>query len=132
MPVPGNYNFMVVGEGIIAHWPTKKGGGFRPVEGTSYATAVAVSIAALILAFANQNRCRKLRKESEKTVCVEELRDIAGMERVLHSISKEPIDRGYLWINPMLLWAEFPEDEDESAEAIRQYGWKKICNALQK
>lgn len=52
--VADNPNFMVVGETFPAHWPTQKGGGFRSVEGTSFATPIAVAMAALILAFANQ------------------------------------------------------------------------------
>ncbi|KAI9652610.1 MAG: hypothetical protein M1821_008357 [Bathelium mastoideum] len=132
MPVERDSNFMVIGENIIAHWPKAKGGGFRPVEGTSFATPVAVSIAALILAFANQGRCRKLREESEKKVRVEELRVNSGMRRVLEAISEKSTD-GYLWINPKLLWAKFPEDgEEDTAEAMREHGWKLIREALKK
>lgn len=130
--VEGNSNFMVVGEGIIAHWPTAKGGGFRPVEGTSFATPVAVSMAALILAFANQKRCRKLWEENKKKVRVEELGSNSGMRRVLQEISELSTDK-YLWIDPMLLWARFPEDgEDNTVEAMREHGWKVIRRALKK
>lgn len=131
-PVERNPNFMVLGEGIIAHWPTDKGGGFRLVEGTSFATPVAVSMAALILAFVNQKRCKKLREEIEKEVRVKELGSNAGMRRVLQDISEKSTD-GYLWINPILLWAKFPEDgEDDTVEAMRAHGWKVIRRALRK
>jgi hypothetical protein len=132
MLVERDSNFMVVGEGIIAHWPNAKGGGFHPVEGTSFATPVAVSMAALILAFANQTRCRKLREESKKKVRVEALGLNWGMRRVLEAISEKSTD-GYLWINPMLLWAKFPEDgEDDTVEAMREHGWRLIRKALKK
>ncbi|KAK3940187.1 peptidase S8/S53 domain-containing protein [Diplogelasinospora grovesii] len=57
-PIADNPNFMVIGEGIMAHWPTTRPyigpnsiDGFGPVEGTSFATPVAVAMAAIILEF---------------------------------------------------------------------------------
>ncbi|KAH6892530.1 hypothetical protein B0T10DRAFT_458239 [Thelonectria olida] len=82
MPVDRNPNFMVIGEQIIAHWPTAKRGGFRDAEGTSFATPVAVTMAALILAFVNQTRCQKLREECEEKVKVKELWQNWGMTSV--------------------------------------------------
>ena len=130
--VKKNSNFMVTGEGIIAHWLTAKGGGFRPVEGTSFATPIAVAMAALILAFANQKLCGDLRKKSGKQVKVEELWQIQGMSKMLEAISKKSTD-GYLWINPKLLWAEYSDDGDEdTVVAVREHGWKVIRTALKK
>lgn len=89
-------------------------------------------MAALILAFVNQKRCKKLREEIEKEVRVKELGSNAGMRRVLQDISEKSTD-GYLWINPILLWAKFPEDgEDDTVEAMRAHGWKVIRRALRK
>lgn len=128
--VQRNSNFMVIGERIIAHWPAAKGGGFRAVEGTSFATPVAAAIAALILAFANQTRCQKLREESQRKVEVKELWRNSGMTRVLEKISEKSAD-GYSWIDPMLLWATFPEDDEEDTpKTVREHGWKVICRAL--
>jgi hypothetical protein len=89
-------------------------------------------MAALILAFANQTRCQKLREESKKKVHVEALGLNWGMRRVLEAISEKSVD-GYLWISPMLLWTKFPDDGDEdTAVAMREHGWKVIRKALRK
>lgn len=125
-------DFMVLGENIFAHWLTGKGGGFRPVEGTSFATPVAVSMAALILAFTNQKVCRKLREETEKKVRVKDLGSNRGMRRLLRAISEVSTDR-YLWINPMLLWATFPEEgAEDTPGAMREHAWRVIHRALKK
>ncbi|OTA82501.1 hypothetical protein M434DRAFT_42330, partial [Hypoxylon sp. CO27-5] len=48
---PSADNFMTTGENVVTHWPKEKGGPFRLDNGTSFATPVAVAMAALILAF---------------------------------------------------------------------------------
>ena len=55
---------IVFGENLASHWPTAKGGGLRTGSGTSFATPVAVAIAALILAFVNQDISEDHRKKA--------------------------------------------------------------------
>jgi hypothetical protein len=137
---PPNYNFMVIGERIPAFGLIAKSRGDCYVEGTSFATPVAVAIAALILAFANQTRCRILRNECEEKL---EKRGVhwrylwlnEGMRRVLAAIS-EPADSGYLSISHNLLWKEYRDERDTDEEsrgtnhAMRDHGWKVILHAL--
>jgi hypothetical protein len=123
-PIKDNHNFMVVGEAITAHQLTAKGGGFTTVDGTSFATPVAVSMAALILGFANQAACKKL----EKPYNVGRLRSKWGMRNVLYEISKESGD--YSWIRPVLLWHQCFFGENEH-QFIREWGLTTICTALE-
>ncbi|KAI1299920.1 hypothetical protein F5Y03DRAFT_243836 [Xylaria venustula] len=130
--IKGNPNFMVIGEDIPAHWLTEKGGGFRLVKGTSFATPVAVAIAALILAFTRQIRGEEERKESAVKVDLGYLKENWGMMKIFEKISEKSDDK-YFWINPMLLWKDFPGDGDEKTiEGSRKHGWKVIREALTK
>jgi hypothetical protein len=136
---PPNYNFMVIGEHIPAFGLVAKRRGDCYVEGTSFATPVAVAIAALILAFANQIRCRKPREKCEEKL---KTRGVhwrylwlnEGMGRVLEAIS-EP-DSGYLSISHKLLWKEYQDERDTdedsmgTTQAMRDHGWKVILDAL--
>ncbi|KAJ4179451.1 hypothetical protein NW767_014625 [Fusarium falciforme] len=129
--VHGNQNFMTVGEQIMTHWPTRKGGGFRNAQGTSIATPVAASIAALILAFVNQSRCKNDREEYQKRVKVRDLWKNGGMIKLLQEISKPVGD--YRWIDPRLLWSAYPERyEEQTADSRRNDAWRRICKALRK
>jgi subtilisin family serine protease len=135
MPIgDGNKDFMVVGENIPAHWLTAKGGGFRIVEGTSFATPVAVAMAALIVAFVNQVRrpCWTIREESELKIRLETLWENGGMIKVLELASQKTSDN-YSWISPNLLWRTFPEDDEpDTVETSRAHGWKIIRRALRR
>lgn len=128
-----NYNFMVVGQDIPAHWLEDKGGGYRSVEGTSFATPVAVAMAALILAFANQTKYWTLRKTCERKLSdhgwgakVESLWLNEGMGRVLEAISIKT-SGGYRSISPELLWRNCCEGD---ANSIREHAWNEIYKAL--
>lgn len=135
MPVADNKNFMVVGEGIAAHRTMRKGGGFCYARGTSFATPVAVSMAADILAFASQTRadCRAARQRSDEVVDVGRLWTNEGMIKVLDKCSDEALERSqqsaYRWIDPRLLWKTFPEDGDDDEVG---HGWRTIRRALEK
>jgi hypothetical protein len=122
--VDGCRNFMVVGEEIFTHWPSAKGGGFRGCSGTSFATPVAVAMAALILAFVHQRRPKEERDEYSRIS--EELREISGMKKVLRRISNQSKD-GYLWINPELLWGGFNPEIDRDPQA---YARRLLLRAL--
>lgn len=126
LPVSYNRNFMVVGEGIMAH---KMGGGFECVEGTSFATPIAASMAAMILAFVNQQRCEDIRKryEEEMGLEVQQLRSMWGMGNILRSISKQKGE--YLWIHPELLWRDSLPVRDQT-QHDREKGWTAIWTAL--
>jgi hypothetical protein len=137
-PVMTNYNFMVIGEQIPASGLMARNNENCYLEGTSYATPVAVAIAALILAFANQRRCKASRNE-----CEEKLRKKGihwdymwlneGMRKVLQAISIESTCSRYLSISHKLLWKDYLDDRDtygEKNEAMRKHGWKVIHDAL--
>jgi hypothetical protein len=127
-PVPENRNFMVVGEKIIAHQLTAKGGGFTSVEGTSFATPVAVSMAAMILGFANQEQSADVRdKCKESGLGVENLRSKWGMRNVLYEISDKL--GGYSWITPQLIWSRCLFTRNDYQQT-REEGWRVICTAL--
>jgi hypothetical protein len=131
LPVNNNLNFMVVGENINTHWLTAKGGGFRISDGTSFATPVAVAMAALILAFVNQKRCEMNKKECGR---INFIRENWGMIAVLEKISAK--FNGYSWIDPELLWAERAlDDKDEwdqwlPGEGSKKRAWKVVRKAL--
>lgn len=130
--VKNNKNFMVVGENILAHWLTTKGGGFRVIEGTSFATPVAVAMAALVLAFVNQSRikCMAELETAKKSVDVKRLWENSGMIDLLEKVSEKSPD-GYLWIDPRLLWRKYLKDgEEETLDTSRAHGWKTIRKAL--
>jgi len=127
-PVDDNRNFMVIGEGITAHQLTAKGGGFRTVEGTSFATPVAVSMAAMILSFVNQARSQDIRRMYEENgLDLKDLKSTLGMRNILREISKQ--SGRYSWIDPQLLWRGYLSMKDEPW-GMREEGWRVICTAL--
>jgi hypothetical protein len=136
-PIDDNLNFMVIGERIPASGLLAKDRENCYVEGTSFATPVAVAMAALILAFANQRMCKAPRDE-----CEEKLRQRGihwdyiwlneGMRRVLKAISMKSRCKGYLSISHKLLWNDYRDDRDgdgETNEAMRKHGWMVIYRA---
>jgi hypothetical protein len=138
---PPNYNFMVIGERIPAFGLIAESRGDCYVEGTSFATPVAVAMAALILAFANQTRCRIPREECGRKLKKRGVhwRDLwlnEGMRRVLEAISVKSADGGYLSISHNLLWKEYRDERDTDEDsmgtnqAMRDHGWKVILDAL--
>lgn len=130
-PVASSHNFMVVGEQVLTHWPETKGGGFRLDEGTSFATPVAASMAALILAFERQHLCKKNREEAEEMVDLDELRELHGMGRVLRHISVPDRETGhYSYIYPSLLWKDFNRAFEGDRKRVRKHAWDVIQDAL--
>jgi subtilisin family serine protease len=126
--VTDNRNFMVVGEGIRAHQLTAKGGGYMSVEGTSFATPVAVSMAALILSFADQWNSQDIRKEYvDNGLDPTKLNSTWGMRNILREISKR--SGKYSWIDPQLLWIGYLSMKDEP-QGMREQGWRVIWSAL--
>ncbi|KAI1842174.1 hypothetical protein JX266_011582 [Neoarthrinium moseri] len=126
-PPSGRTNIMVVGEDILTHWPTSKGGGFRPYSGTSFSTPVAVAMAALILAFVRQKRCSRERTRLEEFLV--DLPEISGMRKVLQKISNPVASGHYQWIHPDLLWKDF-KTKFEDEEGRRAYAWRMLRDAL--
>jgi hypothetical protein len=129
-PLRGSYNFMVVGERILSHWPTVNGGGFRLCTGSSFAAPVATAIAAIILAFTWQTRCKKEREKAAKKVRLDDLRTNWGMAKVLSRISKTKGD--FHSISPQLFWEDYHDLEDPMQNEIesRQHAWQIIEVAL--
>lgn len=120
-------NFMVIGEDIPVHRAVSHGGGFKPCSGTSFATPVAVAMAALILSFVRQKRCTEERNRLEDQIAA--LYEISGMRKVLRKISS-PVGNGrYYWIHPQLLWKDF-RPQFEAEEGRRAYAWRILREAL--
>ncbi|KAL2855140.1 hypothetical protein BJX68DRAFT_23369 [Aspergillus pseudodeflectus] len=130
LPLRGSYNFMVVGERILSHWPTTNGGGFRLCTGSSFAAPVATAIAALILAFTWQARCKKEREKAANKVILDDLRTNSGMAKVLSRISKTRGD--FHSISPQLFWEDYHDLEDpiQNESEARQHAWQIIEAAL--
>lgn len=131
-PIPSSHNFMVEGERVLTHWPEGKGGGFCFDDGTSFATPIAVSMAALILAFERQHLCKKEREEVGKHVEIDELRELHGMSRVLRQVSVPVLENGYgfSYIHPWLLWKDLNPLFSEDRDKIRKHAWSVIQDAL--
>lgn len=124
--VDRNPNFAVVGERIPVHWLTSKGGGFRLAQGTSFATPVAVAMGALILTFANQQRC-EINMESVSTdVNPDNLFKPWGMASVFAKIS-DTIDLYYSLVKPEMLWIDY---EGQNGKPSRKHAWEIIEHAL--
>ncbi|KAL2836698.1 peptidase S8/S53 domain-containing protein [Aspergillus pseudodeflectus] len=129
-PLRGSYNFMVVGERILSQWPTGNGGGFRLCTGSSFAAPVMTAIAALILAFTWQTRCKKEREKVIKKIRLDDIQTNSGMARVLSRISK--IKGDFYSVSPQLFWEDYHDLEDLMQNEIesRQHAWQIIEAAL--
>ncbi len=126
--VRGNFNLMVVGEGVITHWPKRKGGGFRRDDGTSFSTPVAAAMAGLVLAFVYQGRCQRERAAAERRTglnVVGQLHDNYVMARLLHSVGAVGENHEFCYVWPKLLWAEYQplSQEVDAAERERRKSW---------
>ena len=126
-------NFIAYGENIRSHWPTTKGGGFRVMTGNSTATPVAVSMAALLLAFVNQSICRRWREEVDRSVNLKKLRKLHYMRKLLKRISERRRDN-YYWIHSSLLWKDYQPDSEQGKdpESAIAHAWEVIRKALSK
>ncbi|PMD47787.1 subtilisin-like protein [Hyaloscypha variabilis F] len=123
-------NFMVLGQNILSQWPSAEGGGFRLLSGTSYATAVATAMAALVLAFTWQTICRNERANLPD-VPLGELQTNSGMTKVLKKISTPP-DNNYRNIRPKLFWHDYNDGPDPKTRVSKSRGhaWNIIETAL--
>ncbi|OTA69997.1 ankyrin [Hypoxylon sp. EC38] len=129
---PSADNFMTTGENVVTHWPKEKGGAFRLDNGTSFATPVAVAMAALILAFVEQKICKIQRATAEKFVKLEKLHDNYWMSALLKSISNSEANPGYHTIGPELLWKDLNKlyKKTKEKDKCREHAWNVITNAL--
>jgi hypothetical protein len=125
-PTEKNPNLMVVGERILLHWLTSKGGGFRYGQGTSFATPVAVSMGALVLTFQKQRRCEINLESIKSDVIISELYKPWGMASLFTRISTF-VGNHYSSIEPELLWYKY---EETDPKASRKYAWDLIEGAL--
>ncbi|KAI1087485.1 ankyrin [Rostrohypoxylon terebratum] len=135
LPHPNTDNFIVVGDNVLTHWPTAKGSPFKMDSGTSFATPVAVAMAALILAFVQQTICKGNYTKAQELIgleVLEELHENSGMIRLLKSVSFPGPDPGYLLIHPELLWKDlqFPYKKSKDPSKSREHAWDVIINAL--
>ncbi|KAK2594367.1 hypothetical protein QQS21_007927 [Conoideocrella luteorostrata] len=101
--------FITHGEDVWSQWPTKLGGGFRPMSGTSVATPIAVGMAAMILAFLNttstwspEQKRQWLDRSKERR-----LRSTRGMGRLLEHICRDR--NGLRILSPKLMWEDDPD-----------------------
>lgn len=126
-------NFMVLGEDVLSHWPTSKGGGFRLMSGTSTATAIATALVALLLEFTRQSIGEVQREEVSRIVRLERLQSLSGMTALLKRIS--PRVDGYHWIHSSLLWKEYDhvlEVQQGNPKLAREHAWGVIRDSLRK
>lgn len=120
-PVPDNPNFMVSGENIPTRWP---GNVEQAASGSSFATAIATSMAALILEFARQKLPKPSKEDPRRRlrqpeINFQKLQEADVMIRLLRKISRK--GRGdFLWIHPHLLWKDMSSNvEAGTMEACR-------------
>ncbi|KAI0137788.1 ankyrin [Hypoxylon sp. NC0597] len=125
-------NFMTTGENVVTHWPKEKGGPFRLDNGTSFATPVAVAMAALIFAFVEQKVCKIQRAKAQELVKLEKLHENHGMRALLRSISSSNANPGYHTIWPELLWIDLHirYKMTKEKDKCREHAWNVIENAL--
>lgn len=101
-------NFSVVGENIKAGWPSPnpdKLGGTKYMSGTSFATPVAVAIAALLVGFVSQ-------RKPEHTGRVVSLKSPTGIKAIFEA-SSERRNGKYDVVNPVKAFGEGTEPELE-------------------
>lgn len=122
---------MVVGENLASHWPTAKGGGLRTGSGTSFATPVAVALAALILAFVNQDISEDHRKKALKFVQWQDLWTVSKMRAMLAYISTHTSDSSAS-IHSHILWKDYDRRQGTTPEDLRAYGWDTIRKAIKR
>lgn len=105
--------FLTYGEDVYSHWPTQLGGEFRKMSGTSVSTPIAVSMAAMILAFLNRTNAWSPEQKRQRLDRSKEgrLRSTRGMGRLLEHICR---DRdGVKVLSPLLMW-----DDDQDLEPL--------------
>lgn len=111
-PTPQNdENFSIVGEYIKSAWPDPNNASTtKRMSGTSFATAVAVGLTALVLDWSHQ--CMPGLNSFIK------LRSYSGLRRILRLMSQER-DAGYRYISPFELFAQHPTKiEQDILEAL--------------
>lgn len=127
------YNFMAVGENLLVHRLAQKGGGFELVSGSSFATPVVVSVAALVLAFVWQEECKRERDEVGREVMLEDLGSLGGMGRVLMALGEKTA--GSYWaVGMKLFWAGYREgdgrDPEKEEKEARRWAWGVLRGAV--
>ena len=113
------YHFIALGEGVRSSWPRARGGPYMARSGTSYATAVAVGLAASVMDFLrfklwNEN------PDSAERYLLEKLRSRRGMQKVLFAIAHQTSD-GYHNLAPWKLFDKY--SESRSNEVKDQLRW---------
>ncbi|UNI16669.1 hypothetical protein JDV02_003085 [Purpureocillium takamizusanense] len=123
---------MVVGEQVLSQRLTSSGGGFCSCTGSSFATPVAASIGALVLAFASQIVCYANYVEASEHIDPKTLRTTNGMIKVLKVISTQPEFGGHWSLNTQMFWASYKpyRDAEKDEEKAREHAWGLIKDAL--
>ncbi|KZZ91025.1 Peptidase S8/S53, subtilisin/kexin/sedolisin [Moelleriella libera RCEF 2490] len=100
--------FMTHGENVWSQLPTSLGGGFRSMSGTSVSTPIAVSMAAMILAFLNTTTHWSLQMKREWLSFTQErrLRRTRGMRCLLQHMCRDR--SGFQVLSPNLMWERNP------------------------
>lgn len=128
-PSKNGANFMVVGKGILSQRVTARGGGFKVVEGSSYATPVASAIGALVLTYIRQHARKKEREKAEEQLgsgVLDEARNNHGMIKILEAISKE-VESRYRSLPSTLFWGHGNFRDEQEA---KDHAWRIITKAL--
>ncbi|KAI0438322.1 peptidase S8/S53 domain-containing protein [Xylaria telfairii] len=121
-------NFATVGEGVLSLWPVALGGGYQAGSGTSFAVPVAVSMAALILAFVGQSTFEEKREKVIDSLTLRQIRRKWGMVRVLWDLSNT-LPRDHRAIRATLFWHDYDGDDGLDSD---KHAWRKLKRLLQR
>ncbi|KAK3299815.1 peptidase S8/S53 domain-containing protein [Chaetomium fimeti] len=116
LPGPDDDNFCFVGENIEGAWPSSmpdQAGGTRRMTGTSYATAVAIAVAALMIGFVRENMPEHVNWDIPPL-------SLAGIRAIFHTMSEQRNGQRYDLVNPVRVFGgDTPAEQQEVLEAIR-------------
>jgi hypothetical protein len=119
------HNFSAVGECVKSYWPLKDPNAadaaskkYKYMSGTSFATPVAVSIAAFMVGYIQKNM-----PDHEWNV---EPLSPGGMQTIFRMMSKENKRDGYDWISPQWFFLKYGEDKIKQDLVYELRGFLKV------
>ncbi|CAH0019890.1 unnamed protein product [Clonostachys rhizophaga] len=122
-PSPDFPMFVAPGEEVWSQWPTKLGGGFRKMSGTSVSTPIAVGMAAIILGFLNMTNVWDPQTKEAWLGRVHEfnIRRTRGMRKLLTHLCRDR--NGVKILSPDLMWEDNHGIGDDPLQALNLIAW---------